>query len=273
MAALSDYLENELLDHLFGGSDYTPASDHYIGLFTAAPTDAGGGTEVSFAGTTDYVRATLANNLTNWPSTSSGAKANGAAFTFPTVGATAWGVITHFGIFDAATGGNLLAWAALTTSRTLATGDTSSFAIGALTVSLTSSGLALGDNSRNGLLNLAFGGAAYTRPTTLYAGAFTSPQTSPTGGGTEVTGGSYARVAVTNNATNFPAASAGSKSNGTTISWPAATASWGTVTDVALFDSVSGGNLIAFDTLTASRAISSGNTLRMTAGQLVLALD
>lgn len=272
MAGLSDYLENKLNDHLFGGGNYTPAASHFIGLFTATPSDAGGGTEVTI-GSNGYARCEVTNNTTTWPLTSTGAKANGIALTFPTASGAGWGTVTHFGIFDAASGGNLLAWAALTSSRAVASGDDSNFAINALTLTFTSSGLAFGDNARNGLLNLAFGGTSYSRPSTLYVGAFTSAQSSPSGGGTEVTGGSYARVAVTNNPTNFPASSAGSKSNGATISFPAATASWGTVTDIAVFDAASGGNLLAYDTLTASRAISSGNTLRLTTGQLTIAID
>lgn len=270
--SLSDFSENALLDHCFGGGNYTAAANHYVGLFTAAPSDSGGGTEVTI-GSNGYTRATLTNNTTTWPSTSTGAKANGVAFTFPTASGAGWGAVTHFGIFDASSGGNLLGWASLTTGRTIAAGDDSNFAIGVLTLTFTSSGLAFGDNARNGLLNLMFGGTSYSRPSTLYVAALTSPMTSPSGGGTEVTGGSYARVNVTNNATNFPAASTGAKANGTTISFPTATANWGTVNNIAVFDAASGGNLIAFDTLTSSRDVNSGNTLRLTAGQLALTLD
>ena len=97
---------------------------------------------------------------------------------------------------------------------------------------------------------------------------------SPTdaGGGTEVTGGSYARVAYTNNATNFPAASGGAKSNGTLIAWAAATASWGTVVAVAGLDAASGGNFGFWDDFTGV-AIASSDVLEIPAGDLDFTLD
>lgn len=265
MAALSDYLENKLLDHLLGGGDYAPAATHHVALFTAAPTDSGGGTEVSGG---SYARAALTNNISNWPSASGGLKNNGTTISFPTSSGS-WGTVTHFGIYDASSGGNLLCWAALTSSASVASGDTVSFSNNTLQISL---GGALGATLRNNLLNLAFGGIAYTRPSTVYAALYTAPP-SAGGGGTEVSGGAYARVSVANNGTNFPSASSGSKSNGAQISFPTATGSWGTVTDAALFDAASGGNLLLYGTLSASRSIAAGNTFRFAASAFTPSLD
>jgi hypothetical protein len=130
MAGKSDYLENKVLDHVLGGGDYTRPATVYVGLFTAAPTDAGGGTEVSGGA---YARASVTNNATNWPAASGGSKSNGVAIAFVTATA-GWGVAVAFGIFDALTNGNLLYWALLTSSMTIDSGATASFAIGALTV-------------------------------------------------------------------------------------------------------------------------------------------
>lgn len=121
------------------------------------------------------------------------------------------------------------------------------------------------------LLDHVFGAAAYTAPATLYVAAFTVAP-SDTGGGTEVTGGAYARVAVTNNATNFPAASAGLKSNGTAITFPQATASWGTVVGIGIFDASSGGNLLAWCDFTGV-AIAINDILEIAAGDLDITLD
>jgi len=129
MAGKSDYLENKILDFLLGGVSYTPPATVYIALFTAAPTDAGGGTEVSGGG---YARVAVANNTTNFPTASNGTKSNGTTITFPTATAD-WGTVVAVGIFDAATGGNLLFWANLTTSKTIQNGDTAQFAAGSLT--------------------------------------------------------------------------------------------------------------------------------------------
>ena len=122
------------------------------------------------------------------------------------------------------------------------------------------------------LLDLLFSAAAYSIPGTLYAALFTVTP-SDSGGGTEVSGGSYARVSITNNATNFPAASGGSKSNGTTITFPAATANWGTVVAMAFFDASSGGNLIAWAPLTTNKTIANGDTASFPASSVVITLD
>lgn len=265
MPALSDHLENKLLDHLLGGGDYSPASTHYVALYTAAPSDSGGGTEVSGG---SYARSAMANNTSTWPTAAAGTKSNGSAITFPTATAN-WGTVTHFGIRDASSGGNLLAWGALTSSAVVNNGDTIAFDAGSLIISL---GGALGNSVRNGLLDLAFGAVSYTRPSSVYAALFTAPPNAG-GGGTEISGGAYSRVTISNNGSNFPAASGGSKSNGAQITFPTATGPWGTVTDTALFDSFSGGNILLFGELTASRSISAGNTFRFAASSFTPSLD
>lgn len=125
------------------------------------------------------------------------------------------------------------------------------------------------------LLNHVYGGGDYTRPATVYIALFTAAPTDA-GGGTEVTGGSYVRKAVTNNATNFPAAVSGapsSKTNGTTISFVAATASWGTVVAFGIFDAVSGGNLMNWGDLAVSKLIDVDDIAEFPAGTLVITED
>lgn len=130
--SFSDFLELELLDHVFGNAAYTAPGTLHIGLFTVAPSDTGGGTEVTGG---SYARVAVTNNSTNWPAASGGAKANGTAVTFPTATAS-WGTVVAFGIFDAGSGGNLLAWATLTTNKTIGSGDTASFPIGDIDITL-----------------------------------------------------------------------------------------------------------------------------------------
>lgn len=134
--SFSDFLEAELLDHVFGDSAYTAPGTLYIALFTAAPSDSGGGTEVTGG---SYARVAVTNNTTNWPNatgTSPTSKANGTVITFPTATAN-WGTVVAFGIFDASSGGNLIAWADLTTNKTINSSDTASFGVGSLTITLT----------------------------------------------------------------------------------------------------------------------------------------
>ncbi|MGA9995632.1 MAG: hypothetical protein WBP93_09470 [Pyrinomonadaceae bacterium] len=128
MSGKSRYLENALLDHVLGGGDYARPATVYVALFTAAPTDTGGGTEVSGG---SYARAAITNNATNFPAASGGVKSNAVAVNFASASAS-WGSIVAVAIFDALTGGNLLFWATLTTPRTVSTGDAPSFSIGAL---------------------------------------------------------------------------------------------------------------------------------------------
>ena len=126
----SDFLENELLDHILSAATYTAPATVYIALYTVAPTDTGGGTECTGG---SYARVAVTNNATNFPAASGGAKSNGVAISF--VEATAsWGTVVAFGILDALTLGNLLYWADLTTSKVIDNGDTATFAIGDLDV-------------------------------------------------------------------------------------------------------------------------------------------
>jgi hypothetical protein len=129
MAGLSDYLENELLDHIVGKTAYTMPTV-YVGLYTSAPSDAGGGTEVSGG---SYARKSTAG--ADWATASGGATSNANAITFVTASGS-WGTVTHFGLFDASTSGNLLAWGALGASKAIGSGDTASFAAGDLDITL-----------------------------------------------------------------------------------------------------------------------------------------
>lgn len=129
----SDYLEAALLNHVLGGTVFTPPATIYLALYTATPSDAGGGTEVTGG---SYARVAITNNSTNWPAatgTSPTTKTSGAAFTFPAATAD-WGTIVAFGLFDAASAGNLLYWGPLNTNKSVLNGDTADFAAGALLI-------------------------------------------------------------------------------------------------------------------------------------------
>jgi hypothetical protein len=107
---------------------------------------------------------------------------------------------------------------------------------------------------------------AVTRPSSWYVGLFTVAP-SDTGGGTEVSGGNYAREAVTFTVSGDTA------SNSANIEFNEATASWGAITYAAVFDASSGGNMLAYAALTTSKAIDSGDILRIPAGDLDITLD
>jgi hypothetical protein len=131
--SFSNFLENEVLDHVFGAAAYTAPTNIHVALFSAAPSDTGGGTEFS-AG--NYGRLQVTNNATNFPAASGGAKSNGVDFTFPQASGANWGTAVAVGLFDASTSGNLLAWADLATSKAINVGDTARFASGDLDFTL-----------------------------------------------------------------------------------------------------------------------------------------
>lgn len=128
----------------------------------------------------------------------------------------------------------------------------------------------------NAILDHVLGGGDYTRPATVYVALFTDTNTQTqrdAGTVTEVSGSAYARVSVTNNSTNWPAASSGSKSNGTAITFPTPTGSWGTVTAFGVYDASTAGNLLYHGDLTASQAVASGNTVSFAISALVCTED
>ena len=136
MSAASNYLENAVLDHVLGNTNYTPAGTIYLGLFdndsgvTGANLEQGTLTdEISTAGTA-YARQSV-----TFAASSNGTSATSATVTFPAATAN-WGTITHIAVMDAASAGNVLFWGAVTTSKTIENGDTFQVSSGNLTISL-----------------------------------------------------------------------------------------------------------------------------------------
>jgi hypothetical protein len=118
------------------------------------------------------------------------------------------------------------------------------------------------------LLDHSLGTTAYTAPTNVYVGLHTAtPQDDASGTG-EVSGGSYARQSAT-----FAAASGGSASTSATITFPAATANWGTITHIGIYDASSAGNLLYHGAVTTSKTIESGDTFQISSGNLTISLD
>lgn len=131
MSAASDYLEDKVLDHVLTSTSYTAPTRRYIALFTAAtglesntPTS-----EISNQGT-GYARQEAF-----FAAAQSGSSATNATVTFPVATAN-WGTITHVAVMDASSGGNVLFWGAVTTSKTIETGDTFQITSGNLTITL-----------------------------------------------------------------------------------------------------------------------------------------
>lgn len=133
MGSFSDYLENKVLEHIVGKTSYTMPSA-WVALLTATPNDASTGSTVTEPSGNAYAR--VAAPGTAWGSASGGSITNsGAEITFPQATGS-WGTVTSFVICDASTGGNVLAWGTLTSSKTIDPGDTAKFTFSALTITL-----------------------------------------------------------------------------------------------------------------------------------------
>lgn len=142
MSSMSDYLENKLVDLCLRGQAFTAPATLYISLHTSATTDAAGGTEVSGG---SYARVAVTASLANFAGTQAaasttassgtgGATSNNGTITFPAPTAS-WGTVSHFGIWDASSAGNLLFHGALATPKTINNGDAApSFAAAALAI-------------------------------------------------------------------------------------------------------------------------------------------
>ena len=127
MAAMSNYLENALVNATLRNTTYTSPAVVYVGLFTTDPTDANTGTEVT--------GGSYARQSGSFGAPSNGSSTTNADITFPTATGN-WGTVTHFGIYDALTTGNLLYHGVLNNSKTIQTGDILKIETGNLTVTL-----------------------------------------------------------------------------------------------------------------------------------------
>lgn len=127
MAEMSNYLENALINATLRATTFTSPTTVYVGLYTSDPTDANTGTEVS--------GGSYARQAATFGSPSNGVSTTSADITFPQCTST-WGTVSHIGILDALTTGNLLYHTPLDTSKTIETGDVFKIASGSLTVTL-----------------------------------------------------------------------------------------------------------------------------------------
>lgn len=128
----SDYLEDKIQQHVFNLATFTPAASLYIALYTAAPNDAGGGTEVSGNA---YARVQVTNDTTTWD-ISGATITNAIPITFAAPSPSTWGTVTHVGLLDAASSGNLYFWDPLVSAKTTAVGVALTFAAGDLSITL-----------------------------------------------------------------------------------------------------------------------------------------
>jgi hypothetical protein len=129
MPGFTNYAEDLVLDWLFSTASATRPTSWYVALYTVAPGETGGGTEVSGG---SYARQSATFTISGTAPTQA---ANTAAIEFPTATGS-WGSVVAAGVFDASTGGNLLAFADLTAAKTISSGDVLRFDASTLVITL-----------------------------------------------------------------------------------------------------------------------------------------
>lgn len=253
MGSLTNFSENELVDHLLGVGAYTAPTTVYLALSTADPTDDASG--LAEPGYTGYARKAITFGAASGRTITQSATVN---FDPCTAGSA---TVTHWALMDASTVGNALAYGALDVSKNIVSGNTPSVSSGEVVVEFTAGG-GLSNYAAGKLLDLMFRNQAFSSPTPR-AALFTTV-CSDSAAGTEVTGGSYARVSVT-----FSAASGGVTSNSGAVTFPTPTASWGTVVAMALMDAASAGNMLAYDnTSVVDQLVGIGDTVTFPIGDI-----
>jgi len=255
-AVISDYLEQKIINHVLRNTAYTtPGTSIYVALFTSDPTDAGTGTEVSG---TSYARV----QVTAWDSPASRATANTNTITFAQAGSN-WGTVTHVGILDASSAGNLLFHGALTASKTVDSGVTFSIAAGALDITLDG---AFSTYLSHKLLDHILRNTSYTSPgTSIYVGLNTADPTAAMNGA-EVSGSNYSRVQVST--WDAPSSTNGATQNTSAINFPTPSGSWGAVTHCSIWDASTTGNGLFFGSVSSSFTPASGDAVQFAAGAL-----
>lgn len=273
MSKFTNYAENQLVD-MVRGQGLTLPANWYVALGTAA--DDGSFTEITGTG---YGRVAVARSLANWAGTqgagttlasngTSHATSNNNSISFGTSG-SAWGPATQVGLFDASTGGNCWFTLELSSSLSIGSGELVTLEAGDLAWTLGLSG-GMSDYLSNKLIDLLWRGQAYTWPTNTYTALYTlSPNNA--GGGTEVSGGGYARVAIASSlaawsgtqsagSTAASSGTGGRTSNNASLIYPTPSASWSTVLAEALKDAATAGNFLFWGALGSPKTISSGGS-------------
>jgi hypothetical protein len=272
MSYLTNFGENKLVDYLRAQGIASLPANWYLGLLSAFAE--GSVTELSGTG---YARVSRARSLANFAGTqaagstlastgTSHATSNNAAVSWGTPGGN-WGTATYVGFFDASTAGNC--WFVVPiTSTVITTGNPDPVQIASAGLSMTL-GLTggLSDYFSNALIDLVWRAQAFSLPTPWYVALYTATP-SNSGGGTEATGGSYARVSLTpddltlystqGDTSAASSGSAGRTANVAAVTFPSPTADWGTVVAMGILDASSGGNLLFWHALTSSQSVVSG---------------
>jgi len=255
MASISDYLELELLDHVFDTGAYTPPTI-YVALGTGA-SDAALTGEPSGNG---YARKAHSS----WNTAASRAIDNNGVITFDAATGS-WGTMTHYALYDAATVGNMLGWGVLNTGKAIVDGNTPSIADTEIAISISSGGFST--VLANELLDHVLGNGVYTAPT-IYVGLSTANPTDDASGNAEPSN-NYARK----DHAAWDAAAAGATENTGVITFATPSGTWGLITYATIWDAVSAGNMLLYSTATPNQTPEADDTVQFADGAMDITLD
>ena len=267
MTALTDYLEENLINHLYRTGAYSPPANLYFAFFSTV-TDGETSSVTEFAFLNGYARASVVRNGTNFTRTNQQIK-NATAIAFPTP-TGAQGTATHWGCFDAATAGNLLFYGALDSPKVIdAASPAPEWGIGDFTFNFTTKTNYLA----NALADWLFIGTALAKPTSINFALHTvSPTASTTG--TEVVSAEYARVSVTPLDTNFASVVAGNgfTQNSNIITFPdPTTQAYGAVVAGAAIDQA--GNMLTYGVYPSFTVNAGDDAPKISIGGFTVTLD
>lgn len=260
---LSTYAENNLLNLIFGATAWAakPGTLYYA-LLTTAPTDAGGGTEVSAAGYTRHA-ATVGGSYFEVATTNGAPVTNKLAVSFGTATA-AWGTVVAWGLYDASAGGNLIAWGAIPPTI-VGVNYTPSWAIGAFSFDVTGG---FGDWLGKSILNYLFIGTTFPTVAKHYFALGTSASEAGIVSEPAIGTYAYARKAMDNLVATWAAASAGAKSNAAAITFAASTGTaWGSMSHFAILSS--GGIALTFTVVNATNVLTTSANHNLAIGDII----
>jgi hypothetical protein len=265
--ALTNYLEDGLMNHLFHASTtYTPAATIYLGLLSALPDDTGG-VEVTY---TNYIRKSIAFNAAGADATREIWQSI-ADVTFPQCGVTG-DTATHWALYDAETAGNMLSYGALTAPKVIAENNTPSIAGGQ--VKLTAPANEMSDYLAETILDFAFKNQAFAKPDKYLFLSTTDLTTADTG--TTIKASEPANGYLRKQVTAWTVTSNAAE-NTSEESFPTPSGSWGAITAVGIADNTfaDGGNVLFFDNTPTGegQAPGTGDTVKFSAGSFDVSLD
>lgn len=274
MGSISNFLEVELLDHVFNAA-YTPPAAIYLALATADPTDAATGASMNeVPNLYSYARTAI-----TFAAASARSVSQNAAVNYPQASGGSWGTVTHWAIVSTNTygSGDVLASGAFAASKTINDGDTPSVASGEIIITVNAGEVS--NYLANIVLDFAFRNQAFSSPAT-YVGLITATASdSDTGSSITEPGSNYGRIQVNVNGGGSPTwdlAVSGDPSyvdNTHAITFAQAAASWGTVVGMVIVDAATLGNLLFYDNDMTDTAINADDTAEFAIGALDVQLS